>query len=140
MHCQEYGKLYWSFFCYLQISSFCCDSLWFSFLLACCYFYYYDFNSSVERFLVFVLSCLNFHQQSFFCKDPNQSCFSTPSSPLGETPGEITLSQVCIKCKHFPKDYTPDKSLHFSTWFITEYIVCLHMQEQITRDLYIHND
>lgn len=53
---------------------------------------------------------------------------------------EITVPQIHIRCRHFPKDYTADKSLHFSTWFITEYIVCLHMQKQITSDLYFHND
>lgn len=60
--------------------------------------------------------------------------------PLPGTPGEIMLPQIHIRHKHFPKDYAPDKSLHFSTWFIAEYIVCLHMQEQITNDLYLHND
>lgn len=60
--------------------------------------------------------------------------------PLPGTPGEIMLPQIHIRHKHFPKDYAPDKSLHFSTWFIAEYIVCLHMQEQITSDLYFHND
>lgn len=51
-----------------------------------------------------------------------------------ETPGEITFPQIHIKHKYFPKDYALDKSLHFSTWFITKCIVCLHMQEEITSD------
>lgn len=100
----------------------------------------FSFYSSMEYSLLFTLAWMHFWQQSFFCKNPNWSCSSTPSSPLRETPGEITLPQIHIRCKHFPKDYAPDKSLHFSTWFITEYIVCLHMQEQITSDLYFHND
>lgn len=99
-----------------------------------------SFYSSGEYFLLFTLAWMHFWQQFFFCKNPNRSCSSAPPSPIGQISGEITLPQIHIRHKHFPKDYAPDKSLHFSTWFITEYIVCLHMQEQITSDLYFHND
>lgn len=57
--------------------------------------------------------------------------------PLPGTPGEITLPQIPISASIFPKIMC---QINLSTWFIAEYIVCLHMQKQITSDLYFHND